>query len=257
MSNPPYGMKFNTMYKYYPMDVSPYVYRIDNNRPYNQNYGQAILVHVVDDENNTQYNNHNGEYWMIDTYHITSLSGHYINDKIKSLLDLTNVSSYFVNHACGECYYNACVQLTEDTAKIFTPFFDITDVKYIRDEDASKYNSDDIFKSVHLGREVGFSWDFGDCGVTLVRASAEPVPEFTARKLARDMSKDLIPDCPSDWYIRDFEKYVWQHKDDQSVINIYEQHRDDIAEALNRRDQAIKSRIPYDQMTLFDKEKYC
>ncbi len=59
---------------------------------------------------------------------------------------------------------------------VFEPLCDLREVRGLKkDEDERWFDEDDKFRSVHLYREHGYSWTYGDIGVAIVRKDAKPV----------------------------------------------------------------------------------
>ena len=253
VSKPILGIKPHTLYKAHIPDLTYYASKINPNYPSEQNYGQFLRV-TVDEEGSKLH----GQTWMIDTYHISCLNwpvGGKTDKSIEGLISMNTISEWGLCKLKGDCYYNASVELTENTAKYFTEFCDLTEVEPLSYRKAQYYNEEDIFYNVHLYFEHGYSFYSGDIGVTLIRKNAQ---ENYERKL-NTLAKEAIDACDSygtydnfSYTVKDFEKLAFEHRDNPRILDLWQKVSNAYQTALKVKEIRNNDKINqcYDQMVL-------
>lgn len=241
-------MKSGCLYKAYPASLTPYGAKINDRNSYDQAYGHYVLVTVDDPKSE-----HNGEQWMIDTYLIRP-GGSNIESKIAYMANYNTLTWQALMNVIYSCYYRSACKLTDSSAQRFEKICDLNEVRMMSCSEHGKYRKEDCFYRIHVGREVGFSWSFGDCGVDLIKKDAKPDPVLTAEQLAKDMAEDsLIKTYHSTWHIKEFEKHIFEHRNNPEVVKIYEKYRERISETLDF-DEHHRQYQPEEQLSLFEYE---
>jgi hypothetical protein len=229
---PIFGIKPDTLYKANPRDLTCWAHKINHNRPYDQAYGQFIRVIVHDDEPSE----HEGEAWMVDTYHLNRLSwsfGANTKTTIEKLLEMRTMHFTSLQHVRFDCYYNDCVKLTEENAHLFEELCDLNDfTSLMPGQNPEHYSPNDIVRGVHLFREHGFSWDYGDIGITLIRKNAEPDWKRKMSTLSRSVKSQIARNVyPYD--MKELEILALEHKDDDFALSLLEQTREEYEMSLH------------------------
>ena len=258
MTESTFGIRHGVLYEASPRDLAPWAARINYNSPHEQNYGQFVMVTVPDDDPGSFA----GQSWMIDTYHFTSPGlrtrpGQSRADAvIQQAAERDFVSSQAVWEFKGNCYYNACVRLNAENARLFREVCDLSEWVHVSDEEAADYNRDDIIDGVHLYREHGYVVGCGDIGICLRRKGAEKSPVRQAMAL-RSRLRQEIPSYNGWGYLmraEELERFAYEHRDNETVLGILFREADEIAFARKVRDE-WSGLHPYpgsDQMHLFD-----
>jgi hypothetical protein len=196
-----------------------------------------------------------GKHFMVDTYLIPKPYASTTDARIQQIAKIDVMENDRFTGIKWSCYYRSVCELTEETARLFTPICDISEMRKLMQNERGHYDKSDCVYGAHLAREFGFNWDFGDCGIDLVRINAEIKPQLKAKKLAQDMADNgaLLPHDLSTWRIHEFEQYVFDHRDDAGVIEIYEAWRPRIEETREFL-ESHRSKEAYGQMSLFGDE---
>lgn len=226
-----YGIRHGVLYTTNPRNLVPWGAHVNPVNAYDQNYGQFVMVTVPEDDDGPFA----GQSWMIDTYHFKDKSlpagyeGNRHDGYIKKAAERDFVTSSAIWSYKGDCYYNACVQLTEDNAHLFEERLELSEWCYVDDETAKDYAEDDVRTKLKLFREHGFHWHFGDCGISVRRKSAEKSAVCQARAI-RSRFRNERPYYGS--YVReadDLERFAFEHRDNEEVVRIYEEEEEEIA----------------------------
>jgi hypothetical protein len=249
-----FGLRHGVLYEADPralIGIEPS--HIDSQHPYNQAYGQYLMVTVHDEENPGKLE---GRHFMLDTYLIdkTEYYAPTMDGRIEKISEIAYVSSWYFNRMAYSCYWRSVAELTESSAPLFTPICDLREMRQLTYREQGHFDPADCVGPVHLARELGFSWDFGDIGINLVRKDADTVAHLKADALAREMlrSGGLIPHDMSALSIRVFEEFVIEHRDDPKVLDVYEAWRDRITETLAFAETHRARRECPGQLALFD-----
>lgn len=206
-----YGIKPHTIYSAEPAKLKLWAAKIDETNPYNQAYGQFIRMTADSGELA-------GQTWMIDTYHLSPLNwsfGATTESAIEALINCNTVSSHAIWAARSSCYYNDCVKLTEENAKLFEEVCDLTKVEPLYGRNPDHYEDKNVFNHIHLYREYGWSTYTGDSGITLLAKNAQ----VSTWNKARTLAHEAIRECkryPTNCThrVKDFETYVFDKLDD-------------------------------------------
>lgn len=71
-------------------------------------------------------------------------------------------------------YVNQCK--LEGKENYFELLFNVNEYEYVRDSDSYKYPKDDIVRNVKLYNEHGYSWHYGDVGISVKRKDSKILP---------------------------------------------------------------------------------
>ena len=162
-----------------------------------------------------------GELWLIDTAVLRSGSmkqGESRDDAaIRRCIELSEKDcSYTINATKFDYYYGEkYVHQPLSNGEVFGDFEPICDLHEMRGlkphEDERWFSPDDCVRGVHLYREHGYSWTYGDIGVAIVKKDAKPMlgKQFDAAMY------DWHPQGPdpSRWRFDEVEKRVGEMKD--------------------------------------------
>lgn len=249
-----FGLRHGVLYEADPRNLIGTKYaHIDSHHPYKQAYGQYLMMTIHDKENPDELEGH---HFMIDTYLIegTRYYAPTIDGRIEKIAAITYIPSSYFRYMVHSCYWRSITELTESSAHLFTPICDLKEMRHLKCREQEHFDPADCVGPVHLARELGYSWDFGDIGITLVRKDAKTVAYLKADALAREMlrSNSLIPHDMSTWSIRDFEAYVFEHRDDSKVLDVYETWRPRIEETLAFAEEHRPHAECQGQLALFD-----
>lgn len=173
-----------------------------------------------------------GQSWMIDTYHFSNPHviyelgryQYYADAVIEEFAARDFVSSSTIFFLQEDCFYNACVRLNEQNAKLFTEVCDLREWVYVFDDDISDYDEGDLCRGIHLYRDQGhYSWGLGYCGITLRRKSAEKDPIRYASTIIDKMSRELprYDSLPYKMLAKQLESLAHKHRDDKRVASIF------------------------------------
>lgn len=232
MEHTVFGLRHGVLYTANPRKLVPWGAHVNNFNAYDQNYGQFVMVSVPEDDEGPFA----GQSWMIDTYHFKTPSlpaGHKGNRHdgyIEHAAKRDFVTSSAIWSYKGDCYYNACVRLTEGNAHLFEERMDLREWCYVDDEKAKDYDADDVLWSLHLFKEHGYSFSYGDEGITVRRKSAQKSPLRQAQAIRSRMGNER---SNYDGYsykreASDLERFAFEHRDDERILRIYEEVREDI-----------------------------
>lgn len=248
-----FGLEFHTLYEADLRSLRPWARNINTRNYHDQNYGQFVMVRVDDsDIEPAKRSKYDGQTWMVDTYHIKP-SGRYINDRIANLAAMTRIHGRVLSSMRYDCYYDACVRLTEDTAPLFERICDLDEVEFINRDFADQYDPEDVFHGCHIGHEVGYDWHLGDCGITLLRKDAKKVPLLEARHKF-DRCREALYSYRSLMPIEEYERFVYKNRDNDAVVADYLTHVHDIGAFVaekRRHDEERDLAHPRKNLVLF------
>lgn len=253
-----FGLRHGVLYEASPRALSTWARNVNDRNPYEQNYGQFVLLTVPDDDEG----NLAGQSWMIDTYHF-DIPGLQIREGetrddalVRMVAERDFVSSGAIWHYKGNCYYNACVRLNERNAGLFTEICDLRDWQSVPDDVAPDYAEEDVIHGIHLYREHGYRFGHGgDVGISLRRRGSKKAPVRQAKAMRSRMRYER-PDYRGWCYLRraeELERFAWQHRDDREVLGILAREEPEIAFARRVRDEwrELRGDVASGQMRLF------
>lgn len=223
-----FGLRPGVIYEANPSDLSPWARKINYSRPYDQNYGEFLMVVVPDDDPGS----YAGQVWMIDTYHMSSPAvpqGPGTRDEkvVAMRAGMESASSSAVHAWRWDCYYDSCVRLTEQNAKFFTELCDLSQFRPAKDGELGDYDPEDTVMGVHLYREHGYRYDSGDRGINLVRRDAAKRPQ----RQATNIESQLRSEFPSysAFGVRTaaakLEQFALENRDCPEVLDVLERNR--------------------------------
>lgn len=170
-----------------------------------QAYNLAVPVH---DEN--------GDIWMQDTYQIKYYECKKgLSRTDSAILYMINLCSedykgWVVRQAKGDFYFKNQKKLTSlSDLDGFILLGDLHDYRGLKSgEDERDYEKKDLLHHVKLYKEHGFSWTYGDIGVTLVRKNAVPNSALALKAKIRDVYNSFYyPDGASYLYLSYIDEY--------------------------------------------------
>lgn len=250
-----FAMSHHTLYAANPRSIAHQpLAHINMEHPYDQAYGHYLMLTVRDPDSPGA---REGHHYMVDTYLIDKCAHHAkdMDGRIASIASLDYVSDSQLSQMGWSCHYRSICELTKEVAGLFEPLCDLREMRHLKASERGHYDPSDCVFGAHLARELGYSWTFGDVGIDLVRKDADIVGALKADQLAREMLRAgaLLPHDSYSWRIADFERYVFENRDDPKVVDVYERWRDRIAETLAFAEATRDDSCP-GQMSLFDDE---
>lgn len=252
MDKPTFGIKPHVLYKANPRSIAnEKMAHIDDQNPYNQAYGQYLMFTVRDDSRP----DFDGSHFMVDTYLVERPYASTLDGRIAKIADFGEVTYAHLMHMSWACYYRSICELTEENAGFFKEVCDLTEMRLLQSSEHGDYDEADCVFGAHLACELGFSWNFGDIGLDLVRKDADIMPHLKAERLANDMAETgLIPQYPLLWRVQDFEKYVFEHRDDPGVLAVWDKWHERCEETLAWV-EAHQRNMCTGQLALFDDDE--
>lgn len=215
------AIKAGVLYEAYPRDLAPYAKNADTDWPYEHFYGQFIKLSVnPDDEDKRRA----GKSFMVDTFLINCTDGSFggdTNHRIQTIIDMSEngVSSWFINKLIFNHYYCDIVELNDNTAPYFTEFCDLHQFEQPTGKNIEHYSEDDLAFHVHLYHEHGFSWTFGDRGITLIRKNATPEPEYIVDEQFRKLKEYSNYGKLDTYYLKQLEKTIYNNRNNQEILD--------------------------------------
>lgn len=155
------------------MDVKPGdVFRVsrslwDNNQAYN-----IAVPFLLED----------GSWGMQDTYQIPYYGGTDGQSKYDAAADYINTVATDKEigerryQLLGENYYHSNKCKLEGKENYFELVFNVNEYEYVSDTDSFRYPNDDIVRYVKLYHEHGYSWHYGDVGISVKRKGSKILP---------------------------------------------------------------------------------
>lgn len=174
----------------------------------------CLAVPVMDED---------GNLWMQDTYQLERPSrknNETITDAaIREICSFgEGYNGWCVRRARSNYYYkNQMEIMTEDDLSHFELICDMHDYRYLEPwEDYRDYKPEDIVHRAILYNEHGFNWDYGTCGVILVRKNAEKDPVRMLKRATQNVYSDFKWPNGS-WRIKDLDEEEKRCIDDGSL----------------------------------------
>jgi hypothetical protein len=159
------------------------LYRVKHKRWDGQVYRQAVPVKRKD-----------GSIWMQDTYQL-DYCGRKSQDIIDTICSLNDPDKgdWAIRNS-SFTYYHTGNEVLADSGNNLDDYELICDLHEYRPlnrvtEDSRHYNYEDLIYNVHLAHEHGYSWTYGDCGITLVKRGAQPQTYRQWLAALQDVSK--------------------------------------------------------------------
>lgn len=177
-------------------------------------HGRGNFVPVLGDD---------GDVYLVDTAVLSIPSGKKDESRddsaIRRCIELSEKNCQYAVYSIKSDYYNGeqyvrgPYRMGDELPGEFEEVFDLRDLRGIKKgvEDERWFDEGDKVRNVRLYREHGYSWSYGDIGVTLVRKGAEPL---LGKKLdaARLDWKPTGPD-PKRWRFDDVLKAAGDMED--------------------------------------------
>lgn len=200
-----------------------------------------------------------GTIWMQDTHQIRSSSmkkGQTQTEAaIERIFELKNPISgdWTIRCSRGDWYHDGNEELTEDRLADYELICDLHDYRpFEQGEDYRDFDTSDILFEIHLYSEHGYSWDYGDIGVKLVKKTAQPK---IYNKFLASIS-DVYKDCHRPYFSRfHYDDMIELHKelvDSGQRIHPKEQLRYENAIWLSKRLKEMQKEID----DYFENHKY-
>lgn len=190
-----------------------------------------------------------GTIWMQDTHQIDRCSMK--NGQTQTEAAIERIFE-FKNPVSGDwtiCrsrgwYHDGNEELTEDRLADYELICDLHDYRpFEQMEDYRDYDNEDILFHIHLFNEHGYSWNYGDIGVKLVKKDAQPV---IYNKFLASIN-DTYSDCKTPYcYSIHYDKMIELHKqliDSGQRIHPKEQIRYENVIWLSKRLKEMKNEI--------------
>ena len=158
-----------------------------------------------------------GTIWMQDTHQIRSPSMRKGQAKTEAAIERIlkfkdpDIGDGVIRYSIGQWYHTGNEKVDDENIDDYELICDLNEYRpFESGEDYRDFDENDVVHGIHLYNEHGYSWDFGDIGVKLVRKDAHPLV-YNQFKAAL---QDTYQRCnrPSFYSSHNFDKMVSLHK---------------------------------------------
>ena len=132
-----------------------------------------------------------GSLWMQDTHQLRLPSykdGSATLGAMERIFNLKEKGEWAIRQSRSDWYHPGNEKITNEAMlDDYELICDLHDWRPCGRDDYRSYDSKDVLHRIHLYQEHGYSWDYGDIGVTLIRKDAEPVLYNKFKAALRDV----------------------------------------------------------------------